>query len=184
MLARTFIIIIMISHLMLARTSLIGDEKVNKQIAKAQARILLNEFCIRHPEVKGTKRDHVKDIYFYALKFGKQNIPTDYAILNEINLNIITSAQQYEYEYIKINKPGIATIHWKDTDEPMTNIDISKFKNYNEFRSVFKGNVNEIELKEFWNKMRAEEERKQLFIKLLEDEEEYEEILIPKIKKN
>ena len=66
----------------------------------------------------------------------------------------------------------------------MTNIDISKFKNYNEFRSVFKGNVNEIELKEFWNKMRAEEERKQLFIKLLEDEEEYEEIIIPKIKKN
>ena len=63
---------------MLARTSVNTENAdINKMEAKANAKILLNEFCLRHPDIKGAKRDQVKDIYFYYLKFGKENIPTD-----------------------------------------------------------------------------------------------------------
>ena len=84
---------------MLARTSVNTENAdINKMEAKANAKILLNEFCLRHPDIKGAKRDQVKDIYFYYLKFGKENIPTDIMIMNEINYNIVTSAQKYEYK--------------------------------------------------------------------------------------
>ena len=169
---------------MLARTSVnTKNADINKMEAKANAKILLNEFCLRHPDIKGAKRDQVKDIYFYYLKFGKENIPTDIMIMNEINYNIVTSAQKYEYKYLEMKQHGIVTIHWKDTDESITNIDISNFKNFKEFRAVFKGYVNEKELQKLYEEMKIEYERQQTMLSLLEDKE-YEEFVIPKIKKN
>ena len=75
----------------------------------------------------------------------------------------------------------------------MCNISLSNFNNYGEFRSTFRGKVNEKLIHDYWEEVKEELKRinnstkdiiEDQANKSLEDDKEYEEIIIPKIKKN
>lgn len=89
-----------------------------------------------------------------------------------------------------MNKNGKINVYWKETEELLHNISLSKFNNIKEFRSVFKGKVEEKLLNEYWEKEKNEFERVNFNIKeIIKDleknkessDKEYEEIVIPKI---
>ena len=69
---------------MLAKTSSCVDS-LDIQNIKETAQKLRDKFCERHPEIQGKRRDQVKDIFYYAIKFNHKNMPTDSNILNDIN---------------------------------------------------------------------------------------------------
>ena len=163
---------------------------LNTQDIKEKAQKFRDKFCERHPEIQGKRRDQVKDIYYYAIKFNHENIPTDSIILNDINKNMHTSSQVYEYKYLQMKKNGNVDIFWKQTEEPLVNINLKQFKSYEEFHGNFRGPVDEKRLREFWEKQKKDEEliEKELNSTTMEfmesSDQEYEDIVIPKIKKN
>ena len=178
---------------MFAKTSVSMNTTLDKDQIKSCTKKLLDEFCIKYPEIKGKKRDQVKDIYHYSVKFDVENIPTDAQILNDINNITSTSIHTYEYKYLRMNKNGKINVYWKETEELLHNISLSKFNNIKEFRSVFKGKVEEKLLNEYWEKEKNEFERVNFNIKeIIKDleknkessDKEYEEIVIPKMRKN
>ena len=61
---------------MLAKTSSCVDS-LDIQNIKETAQKLRDKFCERHPEIQGKRRDQVKDIFYYAIKFNHKNMPTD-----------------------------------------------------------------------------------------------------------
>ena len=50
---------------MFAKTSVSMNTTLDKDQIKSCTKKLLDEFCIKYPEIKGKKRDQVKDIYHY-----------------------------------------------------------------------------------------------------------------------
>ena len=54
---------------MFAKTSDKTNTNMSKEKIKRCVNRLLIEFCRKHPDIKGKKRDRVKDIYFYSYKF-------------------------------------------------------------------------------------------------------------------
>lgn len=163
---------------------------LNTQDIKEKAQKFRDKFCERHPEIQGKRRDQVKDIYYYAIKFNHENIPTDSIILNDINKNMHTSSQVYEYKYLQMKKNGNVDIFWKQTEEPLVNINLKQFVSYEELLGNFRGPVDEKRLREFWEKQKKDEEliEKELNSTTMEfmesSDQEYEDIVIPKIKKN
>ena len=178
---------------MFAKTSDKTNTNMSKEKIKRCVNRLLIEFCRKYPDIKGAKRDRVKDIYFYSYKFGAENIPSDQQILNDLNENTVTSIHTYEYKYLMMKKNGKIDVFWKETEEPLCNISLSNFNNYGEFRSTFRGKVNEKLIHDYWEEVKEELKRinnstkdiiEDQANKSLEDDKEYEEIIIPKIKKN
>ena len=168
---------------MLAKTSSCVDS-LDIQNIKETAQKLRDKFCERHPEIQGKRRDQVKDIFYYAIKFNHKNMPTDSNILNDINKNMHTSSQLYEYEYLQMKKNGNVDIFWKHTEEPLININLKQFKSYEEFHGNFRGPVDEKRLRDFWEKQKKEEELNSINMEFMESsDQEYEDIVIPKIPK-
>ena len=157
---------------------------LNTQDIKEKAQKFRDKFCERHPEIQGKRRDQVKDIFYYAIKFNHKNMPTDSIILNDINKNMHTSSQLYEYEYLQMKKNGNVDIFWKHTEEPLININLKQFKSYEEFHGNFRGPVDEKRLRDFWEKQKKEEELNSINMEFMESsDQEYEDIVIPKIPK-
>ena len=157
---------------------------LNTQDIKEKAQKFRDKFCERHPEIQGKRRDQVKDIFYYAIKFNHKIMPTDSNILNDINKNMHTSSQLYEYEYLQMKKNGNVDIFWKHTEEPLININLKQFKSYEEFHGNFRGPVDEKRLRDFWEKQKKEEELNSINMEFMESsDQEYEDIVIPKIPK-
>lgn len=95
-----------------------------------------------------------------------------------------TSSQLYEYEYLQMKKNGNVDIFWKHTEEPLININLKQFKSYEEFHGNFRGPVDEKRLRDFWEKQKKEEELNSINMEFMESsDQEYEDIVIPKIPK-
>lgn len=150
-----------------------ASSKVRDNFVPANARIiakaLMESFCIRHTNILGERRDYVKDMYFYALKFDGEEIPTDSVILQDLEDKFHTTPETFEYYYLKMTKDGEIIVYWKETIEPINNIVLSKFKDFDDFKSKFRGEIDEDVLLEYWKKGRNEEELINNKIKEIED---------------
>lgn len=133
--------------------------KTNLDLAqiKELTKSLHEEFCLRHPEIKGQRRDKVHEMYFYSLKFGKYSIPTDSVILNCLENNTFPTAATFEYNWLEMNQDGTVTVGWKPTKEPMVNIPLNDFKTIGDFRSKFIGSVNDDTLRKYWDAEKQQE---------------------------
>ena len=91
---------------------------------------------------------------------------------------------------LQMKKNGNVDIFWKQTEEPLVNINLKQFVSYEELLGNFRGPVDEKRLREFWEKQKKDEEliEKELNSTTMEfmesSDQEYEDIVIPKIKKN
>lgn len=161
----------------------ISEETRTKQ--KKLLKKALEAFDKRNPDVHGARRDLVRTRYWFCIIYGGENpvFPSDSVVLKPIN----TTMSTYDYEFLEHNQDGTFDVHCKKTKEPLENITLTQYKNFDEFkRKCIRGKIfNEQNLSEKFLKIKKEQEEIDNSIKELKsniDDEEYEDLIIPKSK--
>ena len=118
-----------------------------------QAKLEAERFC-RENNVSPTRKNirYVKGRYFNCMRLNIALTP-DHIIKYDLDNGTSTSDVSYDFDYLSI-QDGILDIFWSPTKERLQNINLERFKSYQEFRACFKGKIkleDENLLKQYWN---------------------------------
>lgn len=141
------------------------------------ARMLAAAFCDRTGiPATNSRIKYVAGRYFKCLKYHWRLTP-DRIILYDIKHNTYTSDRPYVFDGL-IYRNGKLYVLWSETQEPLQNINLGAFENFEEFRKCFIGELDEGTekiIKEYWDSYHQVDEASILEYPNEEEEEENDE---------